>query len=62
MGGMKTPQAEADATTLTLLLQDLHFAARALEERFQPDPQDRLSDRVHQVRVLAERLRRSLGA
>jgi hypothetical protein len=59
---MKAPEAEADATTLTLLLQDLHFAARALEERFRPDPQDRLSDRVHAARVLAERLRRSLGA
>lgn len=55
------PDTAAEATTLTLLLQELHFAARAQDERVRAKPDDRLSERVHAARVLAERLRRSLA-
>ena len=43
------PDTAADATTLTLLLQELHFAARAHDERVRAAPDDRLSEKVQQA-------------
>jgi len=53
--------AQVAAAQLAALLQDVHFAARALEEHVGTDPQDRLVDRIHAARVIVERLRHALG-
>jgi hypothetical protein len=49
------------AAELAGLLQEVHFAARALEERVKPDPSERIVDRIHAARLLVERLRCALS-
>jgi hypothetical protein len=62
MTGMETmpmpTEARATARALIELLQTAHFMARDLEQYVVvADPRDRLTDRIHAVRVLAEHLR-----
>lgn len=50
-------EARATARALIELLQTAHFMARDLERYVAADPRNRLTDRIHAVRVLAEHLR-----
>lgn len=51
------PSARKAALDLVKLLQEAHFAARQLESYIAVDPADRLVDRIHSARLLAEQLR-----
>jgi hypothetical protein len=61
MAGMDTahlpPSARKAALDLVKLLQEAHFAARQLESYIAWNPADRLVDRIHAARLLAEQLR-----
>ena len=51
------PGARKAALDLVKLLQEAHFAARELESFIAVTPGDRLVDRIHAARLLAEQLR-----
>jgi hypothetical protein len=56
------PEALAAARDLIELLQEAHFAARRMEDYLLPERQDRLVDRLHAARVLAQQMVQKLGA